>query len=129
MNFRIVVEQRLTATMLAIRWYAVEHDGKLPTRLDDLVPRYLPAVPIDALADGGMTILYRPDSANPIVYSVGENGIDDGGSEQSSNPRFRGRVSEWDMKDRVVHLTRQPRPPPETDEPDDSAATRPTTRE
>src|SRR5262249_22146847 len=42
----LVTRLRLAATLLAIRCYWFDH-GALPSRLDDLVPAYLPAVPID----------------------------------------------------------------------------------
>jgi hypothetical protein len=107
-HFRVLVERHMAAAALAVRWYAVEHDGTLPATLDELVPKYLPAVPSDTLA-AHQPIKYLSRAANPIVYSVGENGTDDGGSEASTNPRDT-QPGEWQMQDRVIHLTRQPRP-------------------
>ena len=73
-----LTHRRLAAAALAVRWYAVEHDGRLPASLEELVPRYLPAVPLDPMAKG-RPLGYSPDPARPMVYSVGENGIDNGG--------------------------------------------------
>ena len=128
LHFLSVTNGRLSATALAIRWYAIDHAGRLPARLADLVPQYLPSVPADPFAADGRAIAYHPDPSRPILYSVSQNETDDGGNEQLSNPHFHGRPTEWDMQDRVVHLTRRPRPA-EEESPDDSAATRPTTRE
>lgn len=109
-------ERRLAAAALAVRWYAVEHEGRLPGRLDDLVPRYLPAVPVDPLIGGGARISYKPAATQPILYGVGTNNVDDGGSEAFIKPpsdgRAPGRGDEWLTRDRVVHLQRRPRPEP-----------------
>lgn len=107
-HYRVTAARRLAATALAIRWYACEHRGELPARLEDLVPRYLPAVPLDPLADG-RPLGYHGDAARPIVYSVGDNGADDNGHEPDRNaPRM-----EWASRsDQVMHLRRRPRPEP-----------------
>lgn len=47
--------------------------GDMPARLDDLVPRYLPKVPLCPLT--GLPLLYKDGK----VWSVGENRVDDGG--------------------------------------------------
>ena len=107
-HYRVTAARRLAATALAIRWYACEHNGELPARLEDLVPKYLPAVPLDPLADG-RPLNYHADVARPIVYSVGDNGVDDNGHEPDGNaPRM-----EWASRsDQVMHLRRRPRPEP-----------------
>ena len=104
--------------------------GKPPAALEELVPRYLPAVPDDALAEAGH-IHYLADAADPRVYSVGEDGVDDGGSD-AVNPKGARRNQPRDL---VVHLTSRPRtgddaPSPENDLPPLSTtapATAPTT--
>ena len=115
-QFRVIVEQHLAATALAIRKYAVDHNGQLPTTLDELVPKYLPAIPTDVLAAGSTPMKFLPRNNDPIAYSFGENGVDDAGSEASSTARINIPRNEWEMKDRVVHLIRPPRKPPQTDE-------------
>ena len=116
-EFKGLTDRRLTAMAVAFRWYATEHSGRLPDRLDDLVPKYLSAIPSDPMtADSPMK--YRPGE-NPVVYSVGEDGVDDGGSEQpldSRRPDFR-----WNQKDVVIRLTRQARKP-KTDDADEQEA-------
>ncbi len=106
-RYRLANDARLAAAALAIRWYAVEHDGRLPESLDELVPRYLPAVPPDALAGNGKLIGYVRDDDRPRVYHVGENFVDDAGREPDfwATQRENQRLS-----DRVVHLKHQPRP-------------------
>ena len=128
-DFRVMTDRRLAAVTLAARWYAVDHGGKLPQTLDELVPKYLPAVPMDAMAMK-RPLQFIPDPTKPIVYSVGENGADDGGSEAFMKPSMnRKTAGRWQQRDAVAHLTPQPRPPAEEEEEDPATppSTEPTT--
>jgi hypothetical protein len=58
--------------------------GRYPAKLDELVPRYLPAIPDDLFS--GKALIYRPSEKGYLVYSVGPNGIDEGGSTLEDNP-------------------------------------------
>ncbi len=87
-HFRTLVDQHLAATSLAMRWYALEHNGQFPPTLDVLVPRYLPKIPIDVLTADSHPIRYLARAQNPAIYSVGENGVDDGGSAEASRPNL-----------------------------------------
>ena len=120
-GFRGMANRHAAAVALAARWYALDHDGKLPDRLEDLVPKYLPKVPVDPMARGGIPLAYIPGE-DAIVYSVGENGRDDGGTEVPPSASMRERR---DKSDEVVHLKRHPRPPkpvePTPDAPDGPA--------
>jgi hypothetical protein len=68
----------LAATGLALRIYRAEH-GRFPATLQELVPEYLPAVPRDALAEDGRALTYLLEADPRIVYSVGTDGVDNGG--------------------------------------------------
>jgi hypothetical protein len=65
------------ATRLAIRAYCLER-GRPPDRLADLAPEYLPELPLDVYGEGPLR--YRSDRDAVILYSVGPNGADDGGT-------------------------------------------------
>jgi len=78
LHFRHLAERQMAATALAIRLYELDH-GKRPKTLDEIVPDYLPAVPDDPFSAGPQPIHYLPDADPPLLYSVGENGEDDGG--------------------------------------------------
>jgi len=110
-DFRSATERRLLAVALAARLYAVDHDGRMPARLEDLVPTYLPRVPLDAMADAS-PLRYVADADDPLVYSVGTNGADDGGNDNPVRPN-QVDAGRWQRIDAVLHLRRQPRPPPE----------------
>lgn len=113
-DYKNLANRRMAAVALACRLYALDHDGKLPSALADLVPAYLPVVPTDPLT-AGRPLGYVPDPDRPVVYNVGENLTDDGGYE----PLPTARRKEWqERSDDVRHLKRQPRRPTEPDEVD-----------
>jgi hypothetical protein len=64
-----------TRAMLAIRLYMSAHKGAAPTDLQALVPKYLAALPYDPFIGKPL----RLNLAESVVYSVGENLVDDGG--------------------------------------------------
>jgi hypothetical protein len=65
-------------TDLSIRLFEHDH-GRLPETLNELVPDYLPAVPLDLLAKSREPLRYCRDGDNFSVYSVGKDGADNGG--------------------------------------------------
>jgi hypothetical protein len=60
-------------------------NGLLPENLDALVPNFIPAVPSDPF--DGKPLRYRKDATGFVVYTVGENGKDDGGDTQTRQGR------------------------------------------
>ncbi|MCL2512057.1 MAG: hypothetical protein FWF09_08410, partial [Bacteroidales bacterium] len=61
----------------AIERYRLEH-GRIPERLGDLVPTYLAKIPSDPC--DGQPMRYKPEGdGNAVIYSIGINGVDDGG--------------------------------------------------
>jgi hypothetical protein len=106
-DFHTRAQTRLAAVALACRLYEIDHDGNFPAALAGLVPQYLPAVPADPMS--GNPLLYKTD--NPRVYSVGDDGIDNGGIPADRHgknglPRGQGDI--------VVYLKLQPRKMPTT---------------
>jgi hypothetical protein len=97
----------LAATALAIRLYVVEHDGELPKSLEELTPTYLGQVPADPMARRGSNLRYVADSKRRIVYGVGCNGQDDGGSDRVKSNYVEYRLSLGE--DAVAHLKVQQR--------------------
>jgi len=76
-------ELRCGIVALAVERYRLAH-GNWPESLDQLVPKLLPAIPKDLF--DGKPIRYRPLSDGVAIYSVGPDGIDDGGKVDPSNP-------------------------------------------
>jgi hypothetical protein len=102
-HFSALTDRRLAATALAIRLYQLDHAGQRPQRLEQLVPGYLPAIPLDAMAAGGRPIGYLPSPGRPLIYSVGQNGADDAGSEVAMADEY-GEIDPWRRMDRVFYL-------------------------
>ena len=76
---RARVQRRTAAVVLAAKLFHAE-TGRWPASFGDLVPAYLPRVPDDPFAAPGTSLRLRTDTPVPLVYSVGEDATDDGGS-------------------------------------------------
>jgi hypothetical protein len=85
----IMAQERLLVMELALRCYWSEH-GSVPAHLDDLVTNYLSKVPQDPFA--GQPLIYRPQGTHWLLYSVGPDGVDDGG-----RPAGRGLSPKGDL--------------------------------
>jgi len=66
---------RAARVAVAIEQYRREHTEAMPSRLDDLVPVYLAAVPVDPYS--GQPLLLRTEARSYAVYSLGPNRRDD----------------------------------------------------
>jgi hypothetical protein len=84
-----------------------------PERLDDLVPKYLAAVPVDPFTD--KALIYERRGDGYLLASVGENGVYDGGDD-IDGWIVRGEWQEQEQKvnypavDLVVRMPIPPRP-------------------
>jgi hypothetical protein len=90
-------QRRLTLAAVALARHDIARGGH-PSSLDQLVPEYLRAVPIDPLA--GEPMRYRLHSDGTFtLYSVGRDGVDDGGDPTlTSSARTAGL---WEGRDAV----------------------------
>jgi hypothetical protein len=66
----------LLQTHLALRIYQLDH-RQLPEKLDQLIPQFFQQPPLDQFS--GAPLRYLPKSGDYLLYSVGPNGVDDGG--------------------------------------------------
>jgi hypothetical protein len=73
---RVVAHLRLLTAELGVRCYR-SGEGRVPTSLEQLVPKYLRRVPSDPFS--AQPLVYRSQGTNWLLYSVGEDGLDDGG--------------------------------------------------
>ena len=89
---RAIAHERLLTVELALRCYQSK-EGRAPVRLDELVPNYLSKVPQDPFS--GRPLIYRPQGTDWLVYSVGEDGLDDGGKRVSRS--VSGTVTRGDL--------------------------------
>jgi hypothetical protein len=75
---RIETARNVVITAIALKRYELRHH-QLPATLDDLTPELLKAVPIDCM--DGQPLRYRLKADGTfLLYSVGDNGVDDGGN-------------------------------------------------
>jgi len=100
-------QNRLLLMMLALHAYQLEH-GRYPASLHELAPTYLQKLPNDPFAAQG-TFLYRVQGKSYVLYSVGPDGKDDGGTPiddpskaTSSNPNARYRINDNSVGDIVA---------------------------
>jgi hypothetical protein len=91
LDLRTVAMARAARTALAAERYRLDK-GRFPQRLDDLVPGYLDAVPVDPFDDKPMC--YRVDADAVIIYSVAEDKKDDGGGVQYRVPS-KADMPDW----------------------------------
>ena len=86
-----VAKSRAGDAAIAVERFRRRH-GKLPERLGQLVPEFLPKVPDDPYT--GEPLRYLIEENGYVVYSVGPDGVDDGGkSDDSRGPDLVFRVS------------------------------------
>ena len=84
-----LIYDRCSRIAVAIERYRRAHGDVLPATLTDLMPAYLTGIPEDPLT--GKPMLYRAASDAYIVYSVGPDGKDDGGSLlRRADPTHKG---------------------------------------
>jgi hypothetical protein len=79
---------RDTQAAIAVERYRVAN-GRLPDRLGDLVPTFLSDVPADPF--DGRPLRYKTLAKGYVVYSVGEDREDNGGTEKNSNGSMYGK--------------------------------------
>jgi hypothetical protein len=107
----------LTQTVAALAaWHADRGPDapSYPERLDDLVPRYLAAVPVDPFSD--KALIYERRGDGYLLASVGDNGVYDGGNDVAGwivGGEWKDQSQDVDRKksDLVVRMPVPPRPP------------------
>jgi hypothetical protein len=74
---RVEVAKQMVEAAISLKRYQLKH-GNFPADLNSLVPEFSPTVPLDPV--DGQSLRYRPNADGTyLLYSVGENGKDDGG--------------------------------------------------
>jgi hypothetical protein len=69
--------KKMTITAIALERYRMRH-GNLPEDLSGLVPEFLTAIPRDPV-DGRALRYHRSANETFLLYSVGEDAVDNGG--------------------------------------------------
>jgi hypothetical protein len=80
---RAEAAKQMTITAIALKRYQLKH-GNYPPNLSALVPEFSPAISRDPV--DGQPLRYRRNADGTfLLYSVGENGVDDGGDPKPSS--------------------------------------------
>ena len=95
---RATMRFEVTRLAFALAEYRARQ-GSYPAKLADLVPKYVDRLPRDIFIDGDLH--YRQQGDGCLLYSIGPNGKDDGGRNQSDN---LADASLWGCDDIAVHM-------------------------
>jgi hypothetical protein len=90
-------QRRLTVVAIALQRYELRH-YRPPSSLQELVPEFFSAVPIDPMSGEPLRYRLNPDGSF-LLYSVGEDGKDDSGDANLSSPAKTFDL--WSGKDAV----------------------------
>jgi hypothetical protein len=110
---------RMLALELAIQLFERDYD-RLPTSLEELVPMYLAQLPNDPFVEAPFK--YQFQAAGYLLYSVGPDGIDNGGRRIIAREEYGDYP--WDM----IFPPPRPQPPQPTTNADASKAGSPATK-
>ena len=91
LDLRLTAQIRSARTALAAERYRLDK-GCFPEQIDQLMPDYLDAVPTDPFDDKPLRC--RVDEDAVTIYSVGSNGIDDGGDVRRDQKARRAQ-QDW----------------------------------
>ena len=97
-QFRVDAERALTLTVAALAGYRLQH-GEYPAHLADLPVELLPQPAVDPFSGG--LLIYRRTPRGYELYSVGQNGEDDGGPRQAEEIHWQDRDLVVEMPPRV----------------------------
>ena len=98
-DLQSITSMQISSVAIAIKQYQLGN-ARLPDRLEDLVPERLVAVPIDPL--DGQPLRFKKTDTGCVVYSVGLDGTDNGGTKRDDNGhRF---VDGTDITFTISHL-------------------------
>jgi hypothetical protein len=104
--FRFQTQRELALAAIALKRYELRF-AKLPTGLDFLVPAFLSQAPRDYMS--GNELHYRVGAGGALtLYSVGDDGVDDGGDASTAKPRKPMYYSIWDGRDAIWPMAATP---------------------
>jgi hypothetical protein len=96
-TIQIETSCRVVVTAIALKRFQFRH-GNLPETLNELSPEFFRTVPIDPY--DGKSLRYHPNADGTyLLYSIGEDGVDDGGdptnSASGSSSFYWQRARDW----------------------------------
>lgn len=94
LDVRNLAQLRAATTAMAVERYRLGH-GVLPDRLDALVPAFLDAVPQDPF--DGQPLRYKKLATGYVIYSVNDDGHDDGGRQRPPREERSDPPADYDI--------------------------------
>jgi hypothetical protein len=91
LNVKTIAQLRIARVALSVQRYRLKN-GKLPESLNNLVPYYVESIPLDPF--DGQHIRYKKLDSGYVMYSIGDDKIDDGGKERSQESKKSGSTSD-----------------------------------
>lgn len=87
---RYITDRRLMVLELLLQNY---HDKKgiYPESLDEVVAPLYREIASDPFSKNGVPFIYRIEDGNFLLYSLGDNGVDDGGEYKPDRVNFYGK--------------------------------------
>jgi hypothetical protein len=82
-----IAEARVARVGLALVSFRLKN-GRLPETLSELVPTHIESIPADPM--DAKPLRYRKTEKEALVYSVGADGIDNGGNSGNNNGIAKG---------------------------------------
>ncbi len=79
---RVAMQFELTKLGFALAAYHADH-GSYPAKLAELEPHYAADIPKDVFS--GRELHYKREAGDYLLYSVGSNGVDDGGKDNADH--------------------------------------------
>jgi hypothetical protein len=79
---KVEAARQLTVTAIALKRFQLQH-GNFPEKLSELTPEFLASVPLDPV-DGQPLRYLRNTDGTFLLYSIGDDGVDDGGNPKPS---------------------------------------------
>ncbi len=90
---RTETHREMMLAAIAIKRYQLRH-GKLPSSLHALAPEFMPSLPHDWM--DGKPLRYRVNTDGTFtLYSVGDDGVDNGGEPSGEQNMWRSRDAVW----------------------------------
>jgi hypothetical protein len=103
--------RRIVITAIALKRFQLKQGG-WPQRLNELAPEFISSVPIDPF--DGKPLKYHPNTDGTYcLYSVGEDGIDDGGDVTPAAPSSFTGTANWSWQRARDWVWPQPATPEE----------------
>lgn len=87
---RYITDRRLMVLELLLQNYHDEK-GSYPNSLDEVVTPSYREIASDPFSKNGARFIYRIEDGNFLLYSLGDNGVDDGGEYKPDRVNFYGK--------------------------------------